>query len=46
MALEAHALEKLDSITLRRINLVIPKPPKAATIPDNPIALILDVEFS
>ena len=46
VALEARALEKLDSITPRRIDLVIPEPLKVATIPDNLIALILDVKFS
>ena len=46
VALEARALKELDSITPRRTNLIIPEPPKAATIPDNPVALISDVEFS
>ena len=46
VALEARALEELDSITPRRIDLVILKPSKAAAIPSDPVALILDVEFS
>ena len=45
MALEARALEKLNSITLYRDDLIIPKPSKAATIPNNPVALILNIEF-
>ena len=46
MALEARALEELDSITPHQIDLIIPKPSKAAAISGNPIALMLDVEFS
>ena len=46
MALKARALEKLDSITSRRTDLIIPEPSKAAAIPDNLIALISSVEFS
>ena len=46
MALEAHALKKLNSITLRQTDLIISKPSKVATIPNNLVALILDIEFS
>ena len=46
MALEARALKELNSITLRRTDLVISKLSRAATIPNNSVALILDVEFS
>ena len=46
VALEARALEKLDGITPHRADLVIPKPSKAATILGDPVALILNVEFS
>ena len=46
VALEARALEELDGITLYWADLVIPKPPKAATILGDSIALILDMEFS
>ena len=44
--LEAQALEALDKITPAWTDLVIPKPPKATTIPSDPIALMLDMEFS
>ena len=46
MALEARALEELDGITSYRDDLVIPKPPKVAAIPGDPVALMSDVEFS
>ena len=46
VALEARALEELDGITPCQTNLVIPKPPKVAAIPGDPVALISDVEFS
>ena len=46
VALEARALEELDSITSHWTNLIIPKPPKVATIPNDFVALILDIEFS
>ena len=46
MALKARTLEKLNNITLRRIDLIISKSLKVATISNNLIALILDVEFS
>ena len=46
IALEARALEKLDSITLYWADLVVSKPSKVATIPSNLVALILDMEFS
>ena len=45
MALKARALEKLNSITSHRTNLIISKPLKAATISSNSIALILDIKF-
>ena len=46
VALEARALEELDGITPYRTNLIIPEPPKAAAIPGNPVALMLNVRFS
>ena len=46
VALEARALKEFDNITSRQINLIISKPSKAATIPSNLVALILDIEFS
>ena len=46
VALEARALKKLNGITLYRTDLVVPEPPKAATISSDLIALISDVEFS
>ena len=46
MALEARALEKLDSITSHRIDLIILEPSKIAAIPSDSIALISDIEFS
>ena len=46
MALEARALEELDGITPCRTDLIIPEPPKAAAISGDPVALMLDVEFS
>ena len=46
VALEARTLEELDDITPHRDDLVIPEPPKVATIPDDLVALMLDVEFS
>ena len=44
--LEARALETLDKITLAWLDLVLSESSQSDTIPDNPIALMLDVEFS
>ena len=46
MALEARTLEKLDNITSRRTNLIIPKPSKVVAISSDLVALISNVEFS
>ena len=46
VALETRALEKLDDITPHRADLIIPKPPKAAAISGDSVALISDVKFS
>ena len=46
VALEARALEELDSITSRQIDLVILEPSKVVAIPNNSVALISSVEFS
>ena len=44
--LETRALKALDEITLARLDLVLSKSSRLDTIPDNSVALILDVEFS
>ena len=44
--LEARALEALDEITPPRPNLVVVEPPRPQAIPDDPVALMSDIEFS
>ena len=44
--LEVRALKALDEITLAWLDLVLTKFPRLGTISSDPIALILDMEFS
>ena len=44
--LEARALKALDEIILARLDLVLSESSRLGAIPDNSIALILDMEFS
>ena len=44
--LEARALEALDEITLAWLDLVLAKSPRLGAISGDPVALMLDVEFS
>ena len=46
MKIEARALKTLDEITLAWLDLVLPKSFRLGAISDNPIALMLDIEFS
>ena len=44
--LEARALKALNEITPAWLDLVLAKSPRLDAIPSDPIALILDIEFS
>ena len=44
--LEARALEALDEITPAWLDLVLAESPRLGAIPGDPVALMLDVEFS
>ena len=44
--LEARALKALNEIILAQLDLILSKSSRLGAIPGNPIALILDVEFS
>ena len=44
--LEARALKALDEIISARLDLVLPESSRLGAIPGDPVALILDMEFS